>query len=114
MTQETLTAAKAALENNSLYSLFSEAVGTPEENENSDSYALMFNVETNDLFFLHYATQDNNWAEIAQQQNPWIKIGSVSASDILMGDPASEISDRLDYEFEQQQQMEAEHKRYNS
>lgn len=113
MTQETLTAVKEALENKSLNSLFSEAIGMPEDVENEDNnyYALMFNVETDELFFLSYATQDNNWAKIAESQNPWINIGYVSATDIIMGDPASEIADRLDCEFEQHQQMENE---YNS
>lgn len=108
MNQETLIAVKIALEKKSIYSLFSDVIGIPEEieNENSDRYALMFNVENNELFFLPYATHDNNWAQIAEQQNPWIKIGSVNATDILMGNPASEIADRLDYEFENESRIQ--------
>ena len=54
MNQETLIAVKIALEKKSIYSLFSDVIGIPEEieNENSDRYALMFNVENNELFFL--------------------------------------------------------------
>jgi hypothetical protein len=114
MKKETLNSAKEALKSNSLYQLFVEAIGTPEEIENDDSsrYALMFNVETNELFFLKYATTENTWAKTAESQNPWILLGYVSATDILMGDPASEISDRLDYEFEQHEQMERERETY--
>lgn len=111
MNQETLIAAKKALDENSIYSLFTEKIGTPEdvEGENQNAYALMFNVETDELFFLDYATPENGWAKTAEQQNPWIHLGYVSATDILMGDPASYISDELDYTFKQQQQMDSEY-----
>lgn len=46
-------------------------------------YAIMFNVETFEIFPLHYATIDNNWNEIAESQNPWITIGFVSALDCV-------------------------------
>lgn len=42
-------------------------------------YAVMFNVETDELFFLHYATRDSSWAEIAASQNPWVLVGYASA-----------------------------------
>jgi hypothetical protein len=43
------------------------------------SYALMFNVETDELFFLPYATSQNSWAKTASSQNPWIIVGHISA-----------------------------------
>lgn len=106
MKQETLDAAKKALAENSICALFTSAIGKePEDVEENDviSYALMFNVETDELFFLSYATPENSWAKTAEGQNPWILLGYVSATDILMGDPAAYISEKLDYEFEQQQ-----------
>lgn len=111
MNHQTLSAAKKALEENSIYHLFEKKIGTPEcvENEDQTAYALMFNVETDELFFLDYADPGNGWAKIAEGQNPWILLGYVSATDILMGNPASDISDRLDYEFEQAQQMDSEY-----
>lgn len=116
MTQETLTAIKKSLDECSIYSLFSEQIGTPEDlgDEQDTEYALMFNVETDDLFFLHYATPDNSWAKTAESQNPWLHLGYISAEDILMGDPVSYVADELDYKFEQQQEMNNEFDKYNN
>jgi hypothetical protein len=59
-----------------------------EENgfESDDTeYAVMFNVETESLFFLNYATKDNGWARTAASQNPWVVVGYVSALAIVAG-----------------------------
>lgn len=114
MNRETFEAVKTALSENSISSLFSEKIGVPEdvENEDQSAYALMFNIETNELFFLHYATAENSWAKTAEQQNPWICIGYISATDILMGDPAGYIESELLYKVEQQEQMDAEREKY--
>ncbi len=113
MTRETFESVKKALAENSIYNLFSEAIGVAEdiENDDSKSYALMFNVETNELFFLSYAHNENSWAKTAESQNPWVCIGYVSATTILMGDPAGEIESQLLYNIEQQEQMEKEYNR---
>jgi hypothetical protein len=111
MTKETLKSAKEVLENANLDSLFTEAIGeAPEENDNQKG--LMFNVETNELFFLSYATPENSWARTSEQQNPWILLGYVTGNDIVMGNPAKDIADRIDYEFEQQEQMDRERETY--
>ena len=59
--------------------------GNEENGYQSDDteYAVMFNVETDELFFLNYATRDNGWAETAASQNPWVLVGYVSAIDIV-------------------------------
>lgn len=102
MTKETLTAVLAALEASNLDSLYASAIGEPEEMEDyaaTDNYALMFNVETDAIFFLPYAKNNNGWNKTAESQNPWITIGWVSASDIIMGDPKTEIKDTLTAEY---------------
>ena len=38
----------------------------------------MFNVDNDELFILNYATKDNNWADVAASQNPWIVVGYIS------------------------------------
>jgi hypothetical protein len=48
-------------------------------------YALMFHLDTNEIFILPYANPDNNWADIAEQQNPWIRIAYISAADVHFG-----------------------------
>lgn len=61
--------------------------GDEDNNYESDDteYAVMFNVETDELFFLNYATKDNSWANTAASQNPWVIVGYVSALAIIAG-----------------------------
>lgn len=83
----------------SFFSIFREAFkdaefrleGNEENGYQSDDteYAVMFNVETDELFFLHYATKDNGWAEVAASQNPWVAVGYISAV-IICADMAND------------------------
>lgn len=107
MTNETLASVLAALEVANLDTLYTSVIGIPEDMEDdavTDNYALMFNVETDAIFFLPYAVNGNGWNKTAESQNPFITIGWVSASDIIMGDPKKEIADKLNYEFQQKNQ----------
>jgi len=63
----------------------------------------MFDVETNEVFFLPYATKGNGWSETAESQNPWKTLDFVSAKEILMGDPAGRIIEELEYNMEKQE-----------
>jgi hypothetical protein len=113
---ETFAAILNALENTSIYHIFSDAIGTPEETDSDDSYALMFNMDNNTLFFLSYATNENKWADTAEQQNPWFCIGYVNANECIDGDPAGRIEGDLKYakeEFEAMERAEKEHKLAN-
>ena len=72
--------------------------GTKKGNYQSDmvNYALMVNVETDNIFILNYAENGNGWAKIAESQNPWICIGYVSACDIQSGLAKDYIIDMLE------------------
>jgi hypothetical protein len=70
-------------------------------------YALMFNVETDELFFLNYATSENNWASVAESQNPWY----VSASDIMSGAADTFLIEDNNHTIEQMQSQELENKK---
>jgi len=61
------------------------AFGNKKNNYESDEteYAVMFNVENDELFILNYATKYNSWAETAASQNPWIVVGYVSAMHLV-------------------------------
>lgn len=109
MEKKTFELAKESLGKYSIYSLFVQAIGIPEDMDGTDRYALMLDVESGDLFFLDYAVNHNGWNKTAEQQNPWITLGWVSASDILMGDPAGEIETNLLEQVEQAEQLKKEH-----
>ena len=72
--------------------------GNEENGYQSDStrYAVMFNVETDELFFLNYATNDNGWANIAESQNPWVLVGYVSAIDVNDGMVEHYLTERME------------------
>jgi hypothetical protein len=59
--------------------------GNKKNNYESDDteYAVMFNVENDELFILNYATKDNSWANTAASQNPWILVGYISALAVI-------------------------------
>jgi hypothetical protein len=102
MKKETYEAIVNALENANFSAIYKSAIGKiPEdanEDETTDSYAVMFNVETDELFMLHYATPGNGWAETAAGQNPWRHLGYLNAVDILMNNPV-EILTPQEHEF---------------
>ena len=100
---------KLALANHRIYDLFAEKIGTPEEveDDNNNAYALIYS--KGQLFFLDYATRENGNAKTYEQQNDGICIGYVSATDILMGDPAGQIEEELLWKVEQAEQMEKEY-----
>lgn len=99
MTNETASAVITALEEVHFPSIYADAIGSDvEEQEGEDTfkaYAVMFNVETDRIFMLEYATEGNGWAETAESQNPWICLGYVSAEDIMAGDPAGFLTERV-------------------
>ena len=84
--------------------------GNEENNYCSDTteYALMMNVETDELFILHYATKDNNWADIAEQHNPWICVGYISPFDVINDNWGIYLIEKLEnqiYQFQQQENL---------
>lgn len=89
MNNEIYESIKTALENASFSSLFEEVIGVPEEvsEDDDNKYALMFNVETEELFFLDYAHKGNSWNKTAESQNPWITAGFFSAEEVIDGNP---------------------------
>lgn len=93
MTQETFTALAAALQNANFYSLFEDVTGiAAEDYEETKSFGLSFNVETDELKFIEYITkEDKSWVGAFEQQNPCIIVGYVGANDIIAGDPATDI-----------------------
>jgi len=93
MTTETLNALEIALENSNLESLLNQVL----ENEDDEkSYGLSFNVESNELKFIPYLTkEDNSWESVYESQNPCIIVGYVNYNDAIMGDPVSEILERI-------------------
>ena len=81
--------------------------GNEENNHCSDTteYALMMNVETDELFILNYATKDNNWVYIAEQQNSWICLGYISPFDVINDNWGIYLIEKLEnqiYQFQQQ------------
>lgn len=102
MKKETYEAIVNALENTNFSTIYKSAIGKQPEDANDDGsterYAVMFNVETDEVFMLHYATPGNGWAETAAGQNPWLHLGYISATDIIMNDPA-EILTPKEYEY---------------
>lgn len=95
MTQETLTALTAALQNANFSKLFADVTGVAAEDyEETKRFGLSFNVETDELKFINYiTTEDKSWVSAFEQQNPCIIVGYVGANDIICGDPATDIID---------------------
>lgn len=75
MTQETFNALAIALENANFYELFENVAGvTAEEYEETKQFGLSFNVETNELQFVNYITnEDKSWVN-RHEHSPSIKI----------------------------------------
>lgn len=93
MTQETFTALAAALENAKFWNLFEDVTGIcAEDYEGSKAFGLSFNVETDELKFIDYITnEDKSWVSAFESQNPCIIVGYVGANEIIAGDPADRI-----------------------
>ena len=93
MNKETASAIISALKNANFAEIFTSAHDVqPEYFKDSETkYAVMFNVETDLIFMLPYATSENSWAKTATSQNPWICIGYLSAETVVGGDPIYEI-----------------------
>lgn len=112
MKRETFELAKKSLQKFSIEGLFELATGKfaedMEGHEATNEYPLMMNVENGDLFFLEYAVNHNGLNMIAEQQNPWVTLGWVSARDINMGDPAGDIESKLSYMVDYREQYERE------
>lgn len=85
------------LENTNFSRIFETAhEQTPEEFEdNLQDYAVMYDMNVKSIFMLPYATPSDNWAKIAEQQNPWIHLGYLSAEEIIVGDPSSYIEQMI-------------------
>ena len=76
-----------ALNKTSIYNLFIESGFDMYSDETQGEYSdenhpLMFNTETDELFFLGYGTPNDGWVEIAEQQNPWRFICYLTSQDI--------------------------------
>ena len=92
MKKATFDALQKALESANLESLLNEVL----ENEDDEkSYGLSFNVETNELKFIQYLTnEDKSFENAFEMQNPSIIIGYISKHDATFGDPADVILER--------------------
>jgi hypothetical protein len=99
MTQETFTALTAALQNANFSRLFADVIGVAvEDYEDNTRFGLSFNVETDELQFISYITnEDKSWVNAFEQQNPCIIVGYVGAEDIIAGDPTNDIIERYKY-----------------
>jgi hypothetical protein len=96
----------ASISNKELSKMFEKAFGlgkakkmfygTKKNQEPDDTgYAFMFNVETDKLFILDYATSQNSWAETAASQNPWILIGYISAHAVVCDMAKDFLAERI-------------------
>ncbi len=89
--EEIINALRATNLEHAFRSAFDDAermlYGTEQGGWQSDTtaYAVMFNYETQEVFFLPYAIRGNGWAEIATQQNPWTLLGYVSGLSVCDG-----------------------------
>lgn len=106
---ETLENIKELVRNSSLRELFVEAFGKRKAKTmlngtksngyvyDTTNYALMVNLNTDKLFVLNYATPDNNWADVAMQQNyNWYLIDYISAEDIAEDFAKDYLEQRID------------------
>jgi len=92
MNTQTLNALESALEATNLEVLLNEVL---EGDDDSKSYGLSFNVETDELKFIPYIhNEDKSWESVYENQNPCIIVGYISQNDVLMGDPATQILER--------------------
>ena len=100
LTREMIQEIEMVMEETSIYQIYETAIGKcAEEDDSGDSYALMYDIEKEELFILEYATPDSGWAKTAEQQNPWIHIGYVDAEEIIMGDPFERIIEEMDSDY---------------
>lgn len=79
-----------ALSTTSIYDLFVESGFELYTDETCAEYSdenhpLMFNLDTDELFFLGYGTKNDGWVKIAEQQNPWKHICYLTAQDVDNG-----------------------------
>ena len=79
-----------ALNETSISDLFTEAGFDLYTDETCEEYSdelhpLMFNMDTDKLFFLGYGTPNDGWVKTAEQQNPWKHICYLSAQDVDNG-----------------------------
>lgn len=109
MTQETFNALTIALENANFYELFENAAGvSAEDYEETKQFGLSFNVETNELQFINYITnEDKSWVNAFGQQNPCIILGYVGAEEIIAGNPADRITEYYLYQYPELKKAEA-------
>jgi hypothetical protein len=101
MTQETFNALATALENANFWQLFSDVTGgiSAEDYEKDTKFGLSFNVETNELQFINYiSNEDTSWKNAYEQQNPCIIVGYVGAEEIIAGNPADRITEYYLYQ----------------
>lgn len=101
MTQETFNALTTALQNANFSKLFADVTGvTAEDYDDTKRFGLSFNVETDELKFISYITnEDKSWASAFESQNPCIIVGYVGAEEIIAGDPANDIIERYKYNY---------------
>ena len=79
-----------ALNETNISDLFTEAgfeMYTDEtcEEYSEENHPLMFNKNTDELFFLNYGSPNDGWVKIAEQQNPWTFICYLTAQDVDNG-----------------------------
>jgi len=122
MNVNTLQTINIAVSNANLETLFTKAFGKRKAKtmlygnkknhycSDETRYALMFNVETDELFFLNDATTENNWASVAENQNPWVIAGYVSANDIMNGAADTFLIENNNYTIAQMQAQEEQFK----
>ena len=92
MKKATFGALQKALESANIESLLNEVL---ENEEDEKSYGLSFNVETDELKFIPYLTDEDKTFENAfEMQNPCIIIGYISQHYATFGDPATDIIER--------------------
>ena len=92
-----------ALNETSIYHLFAEAGFDMYSDETQGEYCqekhpLMFNLDTDELFFLGYGTPNDGWVKIAEQQNPWRHICYLTAQDVD-NDPDDYIEKCINNDF---------------
>jgi len=92
MKKVTFDALQKALESANLESLRNEVI---ENGEDEKSYGLSFNVETDELKFVPYLTnEDKSFENAFEMQNPCIIIGYINQHYAILGDPAGDIIER--------------------
>lgn len=103
---ENLSAAISALEAVDFNALYTERFGrTPEDADDdqaTEQHPVLFDLVEKDIYFF----PEMDFLAAHLQQNACVRIGAVSASDIIMGDPAGEIIDSLLHAAEEADAMD--------